>query len=88
MDLVGPRPFVVDQEEECAANIPLYSWRWLVKPGATGWAQVSRGYCATLQDNADKLAFDLVYIRNMSVSFDLLIIFRTLKILLLRQLGR
>jgi lipopolysaccharide/colanic/teichoic acid biosynthesis glycosyltransferase len=88
MDLVGPRPFVVDQEEECAANIPFYEWRWRVKPGATGWAQVNRGYCATLQDNAEKLAYDLFYIKNMSVGFDLAIILRTLKILLLRHVGR
>lgn len=83
MDLVGPRPFVVDQEEECAANIPLYEWRWVVKPGATGWAQVNRGYCVTLEDNAEKLAYDLFYIRNMSVGFDLLIIWQTVKVLLL-----
>jgi lipopolysaccharide/colanic/teichoic acid biosynthesis glycosyltransferase len=88
MDLVGPRPFVVDQEEECAANIPFYKWRWRVKPGATGWAQVNRGYCATLEDNAEKLAYDLFYIRNMSVGFDLLIILQTVKMLLLRHVRR
>ena len=44
MAFVGPRPFVPEQEEECAAKIPFYRERWLVKPGATGWAQINRGY--------------------------------------------
>ncbi|HEV2424411.1 MAG TPA: sugar transferase [Terriglobia bacterium] len=88
MYFVGPRPFVPNQEEECAANIPFYSQRWNVKPGATGWAQVKRGYCATLEDNADKLAYDLFYIKNMSTGLDLLIAFETLKTLLLGRGGR
>jgi lipopolysaccharide/colanic/teichoic acid biosynthesis glycosyltransferase len=82
MDLVGPRPFVVAEEEECLANIPFYHYRWAVKPGATGWAQVNRGYCRTLEDNAEKLAYDLFYIRNMSVSIDLRIMLGTVANLL------
>ena len=62
--------------------------RWLVKPGATGWAQINRGYNATLEDNREKLAYDLFYIKNMSVSLDLLILFKTVKILLLGRGGR
>lgn len=88
MYFVGPRPFVPNQEEECAAKIPFYSQRWNIKPGATGWAQVKRGYCATLEDNADKLAYDLFYIKNMSTGLDLLIAFETLKTLLLGRGGR
>jgi sugar transferase (PEP-CTERM system associated) len=88
MYFVGPRPFVCEQEMECAAQIPLYPHRWSVKPGATGWAQVQRGYCATLQDNIDKLSYDLFYIKNMSIGFDLLIIFKTIKIVLTAQGGR
>jgi len=88
MAFVGPRPFVPEQEEECAAAIPFYRERWLVKPGATGWAQINRGYCATLEDNQDKLAYDLFYIKNVSMGLDLYILFATLKILLLGRGGR
>ena len=88
MHFVGPRPFVPDQEQELVKAIPLYNQRWNVKPGATGWAQINRGYCATLADNSEKLAYDLFYIKNMSLSLDLLIMFKTLKILLLGRGGR
>lgn len=88
MHFVGPRPFVPDQEEEYFKAIPFYSQRWNVKPGATGWAQINRGYCTTVEDNADKLAYDLFYIKNMSVSLDLLIMFKTMKTLVLGRGGR
>jgi lipopolysaccharide/colanic/teichoic acid biosynthesis glycosyltransferase len=88
MAFVGPRPFVPEQEEEYAAKIPFYRERWLVKPGATGWAQINRGYNATLDDNREKLAYDLFYIKNVSVGLDLFILFLTMKILLLGRGGR
>jgi sugar transferase (PEP-CTERM system associated) len=88
MAFVGPRPFVPEQEEECVAQIPFYRERWLVRPGATGWAQINRGYNATLEDNKEKLAYDLFYIKNVSIGLDLYIIFATLKILILGKGGR
>ncbi len=88
MAFVGPRPFVPEQEEDCAAKIPFYEQRWLVKPGATGWAQINRGYNATLEDNREKLAYDLFYIKNVSFGLDLFIMFSTVKILLLGRGGR
>ncbi len=88
MAFVGPRPFVPEQEEDCAAKIPFYEQRWLVKPGATGWAQINRGYNATLEDNREKLAYDLFYIKNVSFGLDLFIMFSTIKILLLGRGGR
>jgi len=88
MAFVGPRPFVPEQEEECAAQIPFYKERWLVKPGATGWAQINRGYNATLEENREKLAYDLFYIKNVSLGLDLFIMFSTIKILLLGRGGR
>jgi lipopolysaccharide/colanic/teichoic acid biosynthesis glycosyltransferase len=88
MHLVGPRPFVPEQEAKLADEIPFYSLRWSVRPGATGWAQVNRGYCSTLAENAEKLAYDLFYIKNLSVGLDLLVIFKTVKILLLGRGAR
>lgn len=88
MCFVGPRPFVPNQEEEYARAIPFYTQRWSVRPGVTGWAQVNREYCETLEDNAEKLAYDLFYIKNMSIGLDLLIMFKTVKIVLLSRGGR
>jgi exopolysaccharide biosynthesis polyprenyl glycosylphosphotransferase len=88
MNFVGPRPFVPDQEEECLEKIPHYRQRWVVKPGATGWAQVNRGYCETLEDNREKFAYDLFYIKNASVGLDFLILIKTMKILLLGRGSR
>jgi len=88
MHFVGPRPFMLEEEEELAGQIPLYKYRWTVKPGATGWAQIHRPYCATLEDNKDKLSYDLFYIKNMSVGLDLLIIFQTVKTLILGRGAR
>jgi lipopolysaccharide/colanic/teichoic acid biosynthesis glycosyltransferase len=88
MHFVGPRPFMVEEEEELARQIPFYEYRWSVKPGATGWAQIHRAYCASLEDNKEKLSYDLFYIKNMSVGLDLLIIFQTVKTLILGRGSR
>ena len=88
MSFVGPRPFVPEQEMECAEKIPFYKERWLVKPGATGWAQINRGYNETLEDNREKLAYDLFYIKNVSFGLDLYILFATVKTLVLGRGGR
>jgi sugar transferase (PEP-CTERM system associated) len=88
MSFVGPRPFVPEQEMPLVEQIPFYRHRWAVLPGATGWAQVHRGYCATLEDNEEKLAYDLFYIRNLSIGLDFLILFLTFKILILGRGGR
>jgi len=82
MDLVGPRPFALEEEEVLAEQIPHYRLRWTVTPGATGWAQVQMGYCASIEDNTEKLAHDLFYLQNLSVGLDLFILLRTTKILL------
>jgi exopolysaccharide biosynthesis polyprenyl glycosylphosphotransferase len=88
MYFVGPRPFVPDEEHECLQKISFYRQRWVVKPGATGWAQVNRGYNVTIEDNTEKLAYDLFYIKNISIGLDLLILFKTAKILLLGRGSR
>ncbi|MGH9473615.1 MAG: sugar transferase, partial [Terriglobales bacterium] len=88
LHIVGPRPFVPEQELELAEQIPFYRLRWGVQPGATGWAQVQHGYCATREDNAEKLAFDLFYIKHQSLGLDLFIVLQTFKILLLGRGAR
>ena len=88
MYFVGPRPFVPDQEAWLVREIPYYRQRWAVRPGATGWAQVHRGYCLSVEDNTDKLSYDLYYIKNLSMGLDLVTLLKTFKILLLGQGGR
>jgi sugar transferase (PEP-CTERM system associated) len=88
MDFIGPRPFIPNQEQECLKNIPHYRHRFAIRPGLTGWAQVNRGYNASIEDNKEKLAYDLYYIKNQSVGLDLLIVLKTMKVVLLGRGSR
>ncbi len=88
MSFVGPRPereYFVNQLE---AGIPYYRERFSVKPGLTGWAQVSYGYGATVEDAIQKLNYELFYIKNMSILMDLMIVMRTIKTVLLGKGAR
>ncbi|MBW2109624.1 MAG: sugar transferase, partial [Deltaproteobacteria bacterium] len=58
------------------------------KPGITGWAQVCYRYGASVDDALEKLKYDLFYVKNMSMALDLLIVFRTIKIVLLQSGAR
>jgi sugar transferase (PEP-CTERM system associated) len=88
MCFVGPRPFIVSEERRWTREIPFYGQRSTVKPGITGWAQVRSGYCATHEDNLEKLGHDLYYVKNISPGLDLLILLHTVKILLLHRGAR
>jgi exopolysaccharide biosynthesis polyprenyl glycosylphosphotransferase len=88
MHFVGPRPCMVSAEEECARLIPFYDQRWTIEPGLTGWAQIKCGYCSTVEENVEKLSYDLFYIKHMSPGLDCLILFHTIKILLLGRGAR
>lgn len=82
MSLVGPRPerpFFVDQ---LTKEIPFYAVRHSVKPGVTGWAQVRYHYGATVEDSAEKLQYDLYYVKNHSLFLDFLVIFETVGVVL------
>jgi lipopolysaccharide/colanic/teichoic acid biosynthesis glycosyltransferase len=70
------------------AEIPYYSIRHSIKPGITGWAQVKSTYSGTIEESRDKLEYDLFYMKNKSFKFDLLIIFKTLKTLMLARGAR
>jgi len=82
MSLVGPRPERKHFTDELEKEIPFYTQRFNVKPGLTGWAQVSYDYGATLEDAIEKLNYELFYIKNMSLAMDVIIILRTIKTVL------
>jgi sugar transferase (PEP-CTERM system associated) len=83
MHFVGPRPERPEFVEWLSKEIPYYGVRHAVRPGITGWAQVQYKYGNTLEDAREKLQYDLFYIKNASVGLDLLILFQTVKIVLL-----
>ncbi len=83
MHFVGPRPERPEFVEWLSKEIPYYGIRHAVRPGITGWAQVQYKYGNTLEDAREKLQYDLFYIKNASVGLDLLILFQTIKIVLL-----
>jgi len=83
MSLVGPRPERSFFVARFKGTIPYYHLRFAVKPGITGWAQVSYPYAATDEDALEKLTYELYYIKNISFFFDLQILFLTLKIVFL-----
>ncbi len=85
MSLVGPRPERDPFVRELAERIPYYHQRHIVKPGLTGWAQINYPYGNTVEDALHKLQYDLFYIKNHSVLFDLSILFSTIKTVVLRR---
>lgn len=82
MSFVGPRPEREHFVQQLEKIIPYYGERFTVKPGLTGWAQVSYGYGATVEDAVEKLNYDLFYIKNMSILMDIMIVARTVKTVL------
>ncbi len=85
MAFVGPRPERPEFIEWLSNQIPYYSVRHMVRPGITGWAQVKYKYGSTVADAREKLQYDLFYIKNASIGLDLLIMFQTVKTVLLRR---
>ncbi|OGL72389.1 hypothetical protein A3F28_01175 [Candidatus Uhrbacteria bacterium RIFCSPHIGHO2_12_FULL_57_11] len=82
MSFIGPRPERPEFVRQLEEAMPFYSMRHLVQPGLTGWAQVNYSYAATLEENLEKLQYDLFYIKNRSLLTDLAIMLRTLGIIL------
>jgi lipopolysaccharide/colanic/teichoic acid biosynthesis glycosyltransferase len=62
--------------------VPHYSYRLLVKPGMTGWAQVMYPYASSQEETQEKLKYDLYYIKNMGFFLDLAILLKTIRIAL------
>ena len=88
MSFVGPRPERLVFVNQLKKEIPYYSQRNIIKPGITGWAQISYPYGASKKDALEKLKYDLYYIKHMSFLFDLNIILETVKIILLGRGAR
>lgn len=88
MSMVGPRPERPEFIGRLSRDVPYYSYRLAVKPGITGWAQVKFRYGATVQDAAEKLQYDLYYIKHMSVRLDGLIALKTIRTVLFQSGAR
>lgn len=83
MSLIGPRPERPEIiSSQLSQKIPFYNLRHLVKPGVTGWAQVTFRYGFSAEDSKEKLQYDLFYVKNRSIWFDILVFFKTIKTVL------
>ena len=82
MSFVGPRPERPHFVKQLATEIPYYDHRHLVAPGLTGWAQIKYPYGGSVADAIQKLQYDLYYIKNQSLTLDLVIVFETVKTVL------
>ncbi len=88
MSFVGPRPERPEFVAELAQKIPYYVQRHCVKPGITGWAQLCYPYGSSEQDALEKLQYDLYYIKNNSLLFDLGILLQTVEVVVMGQGAR
>jgi len=82
MSIIGPRPERPYFVKHLIRQIPFYAERMEVKPGITGWAQVTYGYSSSILEHREKLLYDIFYIENMSLALDMLIIFKTLGVII------
>jgi len=82
MSLFGPRPEQSQFVEDFARRIHAYPYRHLVRPGLTGWAQVLQGYAGSDEETAVKLSYDLYYVAHYSAALDLLIAYKTIRVVL------
>lgn len=88
MSLVGPRPERPYFVEKLVQQIPFYDARHSIKPGVTGWAQVRHHYGASVDDARDKLQYDLYYVKNHTLLFDLVVLFYSVRVVLFAQGAR
>jgi exopolysaccharide biosynthesis polyprenyl glycosylphosphotransferase len=81
MNLIGPRPHPASNYHLFMRNIPFYAFRATVHPGITGWAQVRYGYANDLQEEIEKMRYDMYYIKYHSFRLDAEIILRTFAVI-------
>lgn len=87
MSFVGPRAERPEFHDKLRTSVPFYEERYIIKPGLTGWAQINYRYGSSVHDAAEKLQYDLYYIKNRSLVLDLGIILKTINIAF-KQAGR
>jgi len=78
MSLIGPRAEFIDFAVELEKEVPFFNYRHIVKPGISGWAQVNQGYATGAEETKIKIEYDFYYIKHISFSLDLLIVFKTI----------
>jgi sugar transferase (PEP-CTERM system associated) len=88
MSIIGPRPERPQFVDDFNAKIRYYSLRHCVKPGLTGWAQLRYPYGSSFEDAEEKLKFDLFYVKNHNLVFDLAILVQTVEVVLFGRGGR
>ena len=82
MSLCGPRPERPDFVAQLVREIPFYEARHSIKPGVTGWAQLRYRYGESVEDAAQKLQYDLYYVKNHTLFLDAVILFKTVGVVL------
>lgn len=87
MSFVGPRAERPEFHDKLKNGVPFYEERYIIKPGLSGWAQINYPYGSSIADTAEKLQYDLYYIKNRSLVLDLGIILKTINTTL-RKAGR
>jgi len=88
MSFIGPRPERKEFVDQLSEKIPYYGKRHFIKPGVSGWAQVRYPYGSSEKDALEKLRYDLYYIKNYSITLDLMIVLETVKVVLFGRGGR
>lgn len=78
MSFIGPRPERPEMVDVIEKEVPFFRYRHLIKPGLSGWAQINYPYGASIEDARQKLSYDLHYLKNASVTIDMLILLRTI----------
>lgn len=77
MSIVGPRSEQIELVDQFQKEIPFYRARLFVPPGLTGWAQINQRYASTVEETAEKLEYDLYYIKHRTLMLDVTIMIRT-----------
>ncbi len=88
MSLIGPRPEQPQLCENYRKTIPGFDYRHLLKPGITGWAQITTGYAATVEETRNKISYDLYYVKHVSLLLDMWILVHSLRAVILGNSAR